>query len=169
MRVLKKTISLLLVVCLLMGTVVSIVGCGKKTIIDNETTRLVLATTELDGVFNPFYSSSATDGSIVGMTQLGMLSSDKDGRVAYGENEACVVLDYQAQYILPDGSVVDKVDSDTEVAYTRYRFVLKNDLKFSDGSPLTMKDVLFNLYVYLDPAYYGSSTIYSSRPTISVE
>ena len=116
MKVLKKTVSLLLVACLLMGTVVSLVGCGEKTIIDNETTRLVLATTELDGVFNPFYSSSATDGSIVGMTQLGMLSSDKDGRVAYGKDEACVVLDYQAVYILPDGTEVTEVDADTEVA-----------------------------------------------------
>ena len=163
MKVLKKTVSLLMVACLLMGTVVSLVGCGEKTIIDNETTRLVLATTELDGVFNPFYSSSATDGSIVGMTQLGMLSSDKDGRVAYGKDEACVVLDYQAVYILPDGTEVTEVDADTEVAYTTYRFVLKNDLKFSNGTPLTMKDVLFNLYVYLDPAYYGSSTIYSTE------
>ena len=163
MKVLKKTVSLLLVACLLMGTVVSLVGCGEKTIIDNETTRLVLATTELDGVFNPFYSSSATDGSIVGMTQLGMLSSDKDGRVAYGANEACVVLDYQAVYILPDGTEVTEVEADTEVAYTTYRFVLKNGLKFSNGTPLTMKDVLFNLYVYLDPAYYGSSTIYSTE------
>ena len=144
MKVLKQTISLILVACLLMGSIATLVGCGKKTIIDNEEFPLVLATTELDGVFNPFYSSSATDGTIVGMTQLGMLSSDKNGRVAYGEDEACVVLDYQAQYILADGTVLDEIDADTEVAYTRYRFVLKNDIKFSDGSPLTMKDVLFN-------------------------
>ena len=163
MKVLKQTISLILVVCLLMGSLATLVGCGEKTFISNETTRLVLSTTELDGVFNPFYSSSATDGTIVGMTQLGMLSSDKNGRVAYGEDEACIVLDYQAQYILADGTVLDEIDADTEVAYTRYRFVLKNDIKFSDGSPLTMKDVLFNLYVYLDPAYYGSSTIYSTE------
>ena len=163
MKVLKQTISLILVACLLMGSIATLVGCGKKTIIDNEEFPLVLATTELDGVFNPFYSSSATDGTIVGMTQLGMLSSDKNGRVAYGEDEACIVLDYQAQYILADGTVLDEIDADTEVAYTRYRFVLKNDIKFSDGSPLTMKDVLFNLYVYLDPAYYGSSTIYSTE------
>ena len=163
MKVLKQTISLILVACLLMGTLATLVGCGEQLYINNETTRLVLATTELDGVFNPFYSSSATDGSIVGMTQIGMLSSDKNGRVAYGKDEACVVLDYQAQYILADGTVLDEIDADTEVAYTRYRFVLKNDLKFSNGSPLTMKDVLFNLYVYLDPAYYGSSTIYSTE------
>ena len=163
MKVLKQTISLILVACLLMGTIMTFIGCTKTEIIDNETYRLVLATTELDGVFNPFYSSSATDGSIVGMTQLGMLSSDKDGRVAYGEDEACVVLDYQAQYILADGTVVDEIDANDDVAYTRYRFVLKNDVKFSNGTPLTMKDVLFNLYVYLDPAYYGSSTIYSTE------
>ena len=129
-------------------------GPGSGTVIDNETTRLVIATSELDGVFNPFYSSSAPDGSVVGMTQISMLSADKYGKVAFGENEACVVLDYEAIPVL---------DSKGETEKTIYRFVLKNDLKFSNGSPLTMKDVLFNLYVYLDPAYYGSSTIYSTE------
>ncbi|MBQ8684917.1 MAG: hypothetical protein IJ514_01950, partial [Clostridia bacterium] len=36
-------------------------------------------------------------------------------------------------------------------------------IKFSDGVDLTIKDVLFNLYVYLDPMYMGSSTIYSTK------
>ena len=69
MKVLKQTISLILVVCLLMGSLATLVGCGEKTFISNETTRLVLSTTELDGVFNPFYSSSGPDNSVVGMTQ----------------------------------------------------------------------------------------------------
>ena len=162
----KKIISLLLTLSILAGIVTSLFGCKKKTKIDNESTRLVLATAELDGVFNPFYSSSAADGTIVGMTQIGMLSSDKDGKVAYGNDEPCVVLDYEAKYILSNGNVVDEIDnlpSGVTVANTRYRFVLKNNLKFSNGSPLTMRDVLFNLYVYLDPAYYGSSTIYSTE------
>ncbi len=156
----KKIIAVLL----LITSVASVLfGCKKKgEVISNESTRLVLASAELDGVFNPFYSSSAADGTIIGMTQIGMLSSDRFGKVAYGENEACVVLDYQAQYILDDGSVVNEIKTGDTVTNTRYRFVLKNDLKFSNGSPLTMKDVLFNLYVYLDPAYYGSSTIYST-------
>ena len=150
MKTLKKFVSLSLALVLLFGSLSSLIACGGNgTVIDNEETRLVLSTSELDGVFNPFYSSSAPDGSIVGMTQIGMLSSDKDGKVAYGNDEACVVLDYQAE-TAADGS------------NTVYRFVLKNNLKFSNGSPLTMKDVLFNLYVYLDPAYYGSATIYST-------
>ncbi|MBQ8719560.1 MAG: hypothetical protein IJY65_00825 [Clostridia bacterium] len=150
MKTIRKLVSLLLAAVLLFGSMSSLVACGGNgPVIDNETTRLVLSTSELDGVFNPFYSSSASDSSVVGMTQIGMLSSDKDGKVAYGEDEACVVLDYQAE-------------TATDGSKTVYRFVLKNDLKFSNGSPLTMKDVLFNLYVYLDPAYYGSSTIYST-------
>ena len=157
----KKLVAIVLVVVLFFGATATLIAVlaggndnGGGVVIDNETTRLVLSTSELDGVFNPFYSSSASDGSVVGMTQIGMLSSDKDGKVAYGKDEACVVLDYQA---------ITTNNEDGTPKETTYYFVLKNDLKFSDGSALTMKDVLFNLYVYLDPAYYGSSTIYSTE------
>ncbi len=156
MRTQKKILSIVLAIATLFGCVGIFSSCKKDkgTVIDNESTRLVLSTSELDGVFNPFYSSSGPDGSIVGMTQIGMLSSDKDGKVAYGENEACVVLDYEAVTVYEDDGVTPK--------QTVYKFVLKNNLKFSNGSALTMRDVLFNLYTYLDPAYYGSSTIYST-------
>ena len=40
--------------------------------------------------------------------------------------------------------------------------MLKNGIKFADGQPLTMEDVLFNYYVYLDPVYTGSNTLYST-------
>ena len=163
MKLTKKLLSLALAFVLLFNCLLVLTACdkdpvdnvgGNKVVIDNETTRLVLSTSELDGVFNPFYSSSAADGSIVGMTQIGMLSADKDGKVACGPTEACVVLTYETEEI--------KDATGEKVEKTVYRFVLKNDLKFSNGSPLTMKDVLFNLYTYLDPAYYGSSTIYST-------
>ena len=154
----KKLIALTLAVVLVLGTATTLIavfaGKGKKTVVDNESTRLVLSTSELDGVFNPFYSSSASDGSVVGMTQISMLSSDKDGKVAYGKDEACVVLDYET---------ITTYDEEGTAIDTTYYFVLKNNLKFSNGSALTMKDVLFNLYTYLDPAYYGSATIYSTE------
>ena len=37
-------------------------------------------TENLDGLFNPFYSTSANDGSIVGMTQIGMIGADYDAK-----------------------------------------------------------------------------------------
>ena len=147
-----KVLSLLLATVMLLAVLTGCPGKNNGKVISNEETALVLSTSELDGVFNPFYSSSGPDGSVVGMTQIGMLSSDKYGKVAYGEDEACVVLDYEA---------VTNTDANGKTT-TTYRFVLKNNVKFSNGSPLTMKDVLFNMYVYLDPTYYGSSTMYST-------
>ena len=123
-----------------------------KSVYNNETDPLVFATLEVDKVFNPFFSTSATDSNVVGMTQIGMLSNDKDGKYTYGDNEAAVTKDLQ---IITTGT--PEVDQTTT-----YYFVLKNNVRFSNGSYLTIKDVLFNLYVYLDPAYTGSSTIYST-------
>lgn len=119
---------------------------------DNESDAIVFSSQELDKVFNPFFSTSAADGNVVGMTQMGMLGNDKNGKVTYGDNEAVVTKDLQ---IVTEGT--EGVDQTTT-----YYFVLKNNVKFSNGSALTIKDVLFNLYVYLDPVYTGSSTIYST-------
>ena len=113
----------------------------------------VIMTENLDGLFNPFFSTSANDGTIVAMTQIGMLGSklDENGQVvvAYGENEATATLDFEQS----------ELNENNETVYT---FVLKNGIKYSDGHPLTIEDVLFNIYVYLDPVYTGSATMYST-------
>ena len=117
---------------------------------DNEKNALVMATTDPDRVFNPFYSSAAADSSIIGMTQIGMLGNDKSGNITTAKDgDAVVVYDYEESY-------------DDKANETTYKFVLRNDVRFSNNTPLTMKDVLFNLYEYLDPVYSGSSTIYST-------
>ena len=144
----KRILALVLVVamCLSMGSMFT--GCKKKD--SKNVDAFVIMTEPLDGLFNPFYYTSGPDGTIVGMTQIGMLSSkyvNGEIEVAYGDNEAVVVKDYD---------IVE--NSDTTV----YTFVLKNGIKYSDGHPLTMEDVLFNYYVYLDPVYTGSSTLYST-------
>ena len=154
----KRIIALVLVLSLCLSLALSLVGCGDKGNGDgtskNKPDALVLMTETLDGLFNPFYSTTAADGTIVGMTQLGMITTGTDAKgdvvVAFGDNEACVVKDFQEVY-----------NSDTDT--TEYVFVIKNGIKFSDGEALTIEDVLFNLYVYLDPVYTGSSTMYSTK------
>ena len=114
---------------------------------------LVIMSEELDGLFNPFYSTTGADSTIVSMTQIGMLTSkyvNGEVQVAFGENEAVVTKDYMSVY----NDVNDT---------TTYTFVIKNGIKYSDGHPLTIEDVLFNLYVYLDPVYAGSATLYSTK------
>ena len=143
----KRILSMVLCIALCFSMVSMLAGCGGGA----STDAFVVMTEQLDGLFNPFFSTSAPDGTIVAMTQIGMLGSkyvNGEVEVAYGENEAVVVKDYD---------IVENSD-DT----TTYTFVLKNGIKFSDGHPLTMEDVLFNYYVYLDPVYTGSNTLYST-------
>ncbi len=128
-----------------------------KAVFDNENDPLVFSTLALDKVFNPFFSTSATDGNVVGMTQIGMLANDEMGNPVWGDDEAVVAKDVEINTTYQDP--VNKTDP----IQTEYKFVLKNNIRFSNGSYLSMKDVLFNLYVYLDPAYTGSSTIYSTE------
>ena len=80
----KKIISLILCFALCIGMVSMLSGCGGAG-----ADAFVIMTEQLDGLFNPFFYTSANDGSIVGMTQIGLLGSTfKDGevQVAYGEN-----------------------------------------------------------------------------------
>ena len=112
---------------------------------------IVIMTDELSGLFNPFYATSGADMDVIGMTQIGMLSTDKEGNPTAGDGESTVVKSFNYETV--------GLGDDVQTVYT---FVLKNNLKFSDGEPLTMEDVLFNMYVYLDPSYTGSTTMYST-------
>ena len=118
----KKILSLILCVVMCLGSVTMLAGCS-----GSNADAFVIMTEQLDGLFNPFFYTSAPDGTIVSMTQIGMLGAkyeDGEIKVAYGENEAVVTKDYE---------IVEN-DDDT----VTYNFVLKNGIKFSDGHPLTM-------------------------------
>ena len=54
---------------------------AKPQLTDPETRPLVMSISTPDGVFNPFFSTSAYDSSIVGMTQISMLDTDKLGNL----------------------------------------------------------------------------------------
>ena len=135
---------------------------GKEQVHNTETRPVVFATDALDGNFNPFFATSATDSTIAAITQVGMLSSDKDGKLTYGKDEPTVVLDYKETMKDSNQQVTTNAAEAADGGTTEYEFIIKNGLKFSDGEPLTIKDVLFNLYVYLDPYYMGSATLYST-------
>lgn len=112
----------------------------------NASDALVLATGELDGDFSPFFCASEGDREAVGLTQLPLLSYDSEGVPRAG-------VDYNSYAY----SFEQTVNGDGQS--TTYRFVLKNGLCFSDGSPVTAKDLAFTLYVLCDPLYNGSSEL----------
>ncbi len=147
----KRILCIVFCLAMLMGTV-ALYGCNNGSDDTVKPDAFVVMTENLDGLFNPFFATSANDSTIVAMTQIGMLTTgyeNGDVTVACGDDEAVVVKDY---------SIVHNDGNDTTV----YTFVIKNGIQFSDGHPLTIEDVLFNMYVYLDPVYTGSSTMYST-------
>lgn len=129
---------------------------------DPETDPLKLAIGPTDGNFNPLFYTSANDGSIANLTQISLMTADADGKLAYGENYPTVALDYKETYYSDKEGTAVSENGDVNGS-TSFEFVIKNGIKFSDGEPLTVMDVLFNLYVYLDPFYSGSATIYSTK------
>ena len=148
----KKRILCVFLCLATLFSCVSLLSCGDEETGATQPDAFVIMTESLDGLFNPFFATSGNDSTIVSMTQIGMLTTGYENgevTVAYGDNEAVVVKDY---------SIAHNDSNNT----TTYTFVIKNNIKFSDGHPLTMEDVLFNMYVYLDPVYTGSSTMYST-------
>ena len=172
--------------CVIMLSVVLGISCFSLTACPdnndgdnaNETRPLVFSVQELDNVFNPFFSSSGYDTEITGNTQVSMLTTDAEGKVYCGVDEPTVAQNYSQTIYYRENStdehtaykhgdapnLGDRQPSsiDPDDYYTTYQFLIKNNIKFSDGQDLTIKDVIFNLYTYLDPTYYGSSTIYST-------
>ena len=127
---------------------------------------LVLAETGFESKFSPFFASSAADQDVVDLTQLGLLGADRKGEMILngieGETREYNGTDYT--YYGTSDCVVTENDDGT----VTYDIKLRDDLKFSDGEPVTIDDVIFSMYVFLDPTYDGSVTMYST-PIVGLE
>lgn len=162
----KNRIAQLLAVLLCAMLLMSVVGCKTsepaKTTEEpaatetqaaptaNETVPLVISTGTLDGKFSPFFATSAYDTAVADLTQLILIFLDKKGAPVAGDEYPCFASSY-TQEVSADKST------------TTYKIFLKNDVTFSDGQPVTAKDVLFSLYTLCDPLYDGSSTLYNLK------
>ena len=152
--------------CVVLGSsMVFAVACDKNGSSGGitETRSLNLAIGALDGNFNPFFYTSANDGEVISMTQASLIGVTNSGDPAVGDNYPVVAQDYSTTYYnaRTGGQTTTNTEEAATNGRTEYEFLIKNGMKFSDGTPLTIKDVLFNFYVYLDPAYTGSNTMYS--------
>lgn len=141
-------VSLALCTTLAASSLALFASCGEN---GYQKDAIVLMTEPLSGLYNPFYATTGADMGVVGLTQMSMLSTDDQGLPVAGDDRDTVVKAF-------DTGVYDPAKDETV-----YTFVLKNGIKYSDGVPLTMNDVFFNIYEYLDPVYTGSSTMYSIK------
>ncbi|MCD7744649.1 MAG: ABC transporter substrate-binding protein [Lachnospiraceae bacterium] len=52
--------------------------------------------------------------------------------------------------------------TENEDGTVTYAVTMRDDIQFSDGTYADIDDVIFTMYVYLDPTYDGSTTMYST-------
>ena len=133
----------------------------------NETTPLVVAIEQgLEGRFSPFFYLAAADEEVVMMSQLFLLTVDRAGEpvlnVIEGETREYNGTDY-TYYGPADIAVTENEDGSVY-----YDVTMRDDIYFSDGENATIDDVIFGMYVYLDPTYDGNATLFS-RPIQGVE
>ena len=188
MKHMKQLIALLLALVLCLGL---LAGCASKTTDDTTTPSdttpaddtskddtaepsgedttdetagnpdgtIVIAETGFEGKFSPFFAATAPDQAAHALTQAVLLNADRRGEIIMhgieGETRSYNGTDY-TYYGLADCEVTENDDGTVTYAIT-----LRDDVTFSDGTPMTIDDVIFNMYVYMDPTYDGSATFYS--------
>lgn len=114
----------------------------------------------LQGRFSPFFSSSASDTQIMETFTLYTMIGDRvaspvNNGIA-GETRNYNGTDYT--YTGPADIIVTE-NSDGTVYYD---ITMRDDIVFSDGVGADIDDVIFGMYVVLDPTYDGSTTLYST-------
>lgn len=151
MRPKTKTILAVLIATILSVPMLFAFACQDKTgaKFDNENSPLVLPITigETTAVFNPFTATGGNDREILDRMLTPLISHDHVGNPVAGKDIDSVALDF-----------AEAVDENGNQKVT---YVLKNNLKYANGDALTLKDVLFSHYVYLDTNYIGGETLYA--------
>lgn len=125
----------------------------------NSDTPLVIAHDDVSEKFSPFFGESVPDEDVWLLTTVALLGSDRQGEIVYngieGETRSYNGTDYTYT------GIADCVVTENEDGTVDYDFTIRDDVKFSDGEPLTIDDVIFSMYVYLDPSYDGTSSMYA--------
>ena len=144
---------------LLCAVIFLLPGCGKNAPTDQKNDTLVVGTMSFDGKFSPFFYVSTYDREILDLVHLYLLETDREGSVItrgiQGETRPYGGKDYTYK------GIADCAVTENPNGTVSYDITLREGVTFSDGETVGIDDVLFSLYVLLDPTYDGTATLYS--------
>ena len=175
----NSTLKKLLALVLALAMVVAIVACKpaddqkgtpdpvepgttgevQPPVEDENDSTLVVGYSYFSEKFSTFFAKTAYDSDVAAMTGVNVIEGDREGNMVLngieGETRSYNGTDYTYKGIA-DMDVVQNTDGTVD-----YNVTLREDLVFSDGTPMTIDDLIFSLYVVSDPTYDGSATFYS--------
>ncbi len=123
-------------------------------------TPLVVAYQDFSQKFSPFFADTGYDVDVASMTQIAILTTDRVGGIVHNAIEG-ETRNYNGTDYLYTGPADTSVDYDEATDTTKYTATLRDDLMFSDGTPVTADDIIFTYYTFLDPSYIGSTSLAS--------
>ena len=120
---------------------------------------MVFASDEFNAKFSPFFAETVSDTMVSDLVNVQLLQLDRTGSIITKGIEGEKKEYNGKEYTYHGISDLDiKENSDGTVFYD---FKLKDGLKFSDGEPFTIDDVIFTMYVLADPTYDGNVTFFT--------
>ncbi len=132
---------------------------AEETATSGGDTPLVVAEDDFSEKFSPFFVQSVPDQRLTDFTQVALIGNDRYGEIIMngieGEDK-----EYNGTTYHYDGMADTTIEENKDGSVT-YDFKLREDVKFSDGEALTADDLIFSMYVLLDPSYDGSSSLYA--------
>lgn len=167
----KKGLSVLLALTIMISL---LAGCRQEEATVQTTPKpeiaqdqtLVVGTLNFDGKFSPFFYTNAYENDVLGLVHESLLGSDREGAMVLqgiqGETRPYNGTDYTYT------GIADCVVTENPDGTVYYDFTLKEGVRFSDGTLMDIDDVIFSLYVPLDPTYDGIMTLYS-LPILGLE
>ena len=124
-----------------------------------EADTLVIGTQNFDGKFSPFFYTNDYEDQVLSLVHLDLLGTDREGAVVLNGIEG-EVRPYNGTDYTYDG-IANCVITENGDGTVYYDITLKEGVLFSDGTTMDIDDVIFSLYVPLDPTYDGIMTLYS--------
>ncbi|MDP8241202.1 MAG: ABC transporter substrate-binding protein [Candidatus Hatepunaea meridiana] len=121
---------------------------------------LVVAYQDFSQKFSPFFADTGYDMDVASLTQISLLTTDRVGGIIFNAIEGEMV-NYNGTDYFYKGPADTKVEYDEASDTTKYTAKLRVGMKFSDGKPVTIDDLIFSYYTFLDPSYVGSTTLSS--------
>ncbi len=157
MRKHQRWLSVLLSAAMVMSTAAVAVPVYAEE--EGGDTPLVVGYSPFSSKFSPFFEETAYDRDAEAITQIPLLSSDRTGAIIYKGIEGETINYNGTDYTYYGPADCEVTENEDGTVY--YDFTLRDDITFSDGEPMTIDDVIFNMYVLCDPTYDGSLTLYS--------
>ena len=120
---------------------------------------MVFATDDFNAKFSPFFADTVPDQTISDLVSVGLLIMDRSGAIVQKGIEG-EKREYNGKEYTYNG-ISDLTITENSDGSVYYDFTMKDGLKFSDGEPLTVDDVIFSMYVLADPTYDGNASFFS--------